>query len=501
MMKARSVLSSAARRWCASSARPAENLSVRIEASSQQPNASSVDPTHWDDSWDKDRLRAESQEHVMASWIAGQAFRAVPFMSKGEHFYLYDIDGNKYLDWTSQAVCVNLGYDVPPQVVDAVHKQLTTLPMSYGGLGVTEVRVRLAKLLSELLPGTLNNFLFPSSGSEANEAAIRMARRFTGRSKIINHYRGYHGGSPGSLQATGDFRRGFVEASGALPGFIKTFNPSESLGNFSFGETDEQKAQNALQYLEDQITMEGAHTIAAIMFESIVGAGGVYVAPPGYMEGVRELCNKHGILFICDEVMVGFGRTGKMWGFQHYDMVPDIVTSAKGLSGAYLPLSMVAATDEVKDYFETNAMGWGATYHAHPTAMACAYECIKFMLQEDLVNHAKDNIEPVLAHWLPHLADKFDSVARPRYVGAFGCVDLLDKAGEPIQRFDGSHSSNPEAVAKLRKALLANGIYGLLRPPLMHCAPALVIRPEELVEGFQQVEKALEVYDHAVQQG
>jgi adenosylmethionine-8-amino-7-oxononanoate aminotransferase len=459
-----------------------------------------MDQSHWDDAWDVDRLMQESQDHCMASWVPGAVFRNTPLMSHGEGCYLYDRKGKKYLDWTSQAVCVNLGYDVPPQVMDAVNKQLSTLPMSYGGLGNTEVRIRLAKLLSELLPGHLNGFLFPSAGSEANEAAIRIARRFTGKPKIINQYRSYHGGSPGSLQATGDFRRNFVEEAGPAPGFIKTFNPvSFGMGDtFSFGKTDEEKTANALAFLEDQIAMEGAHTIAAFMLEPIVGAGGVYVLPEGYLKGVREICDRNDMLLICDEVMVGFGRTGKFWGFQHYDVVPDIVTSAKGLSGAWMPLSMVACSDKVKECFETKPLGWGATYHAHPVAMACAYEAIKFMLQEDLVSKAKNVIEPIMKKNLNAIADSYPTIASPRAVGAFGCIDLIDGNGQPIQRFDGSKCNKPEAVMAFRKALLENGIYGLLRPPLVHCAPALVIKPEELEEGFKSFEKAIDVYDAAV---
>ena len=470
--------------------------------SSTAPNASSVDPAHWDElgSWDAAKLQSDSDSHLMASWVAGSVFRNVPMLSHGEHVYLFDKKGNKYLDWTSQAVCTNLGYDVPPQVVDAVTQQLNDLPMSYGGMGNTEIRVRLGKLLSELLPGDINGFLFPSGGSEANEAAIRIARRFTGRSKIINFYRSYHGGSPGGLQATGDFRRDFVEGTGPVPGFIKTFNPLDPHGTFNFGATDEDKAANALAYLEDQILMEGAESVAAVMFEPIIGSGGVYVAPAGYMEGVREICDKYGILFIADEVMVGFGRTGTFWGFQNYEgVVPDIVTSAKGLSGAYLPLSMVAVRDHIKEHFETTALGWGATYHAHPVSMACAYECVKFMLEKELVAHAKNEIEPVMKAGIDELTAKYEFVGdEGRYIGAFGCMDLLGKDGKRVQDLSGANCTAPDAVATFRQALRDNGVYGLLRPPLFHCAPPLVISGDELAEGFRSVDKALGAYNEAV---
>lgn len=433
----------------------------------------------------------------MTTWGPGSVFRQQPLLSHGEGCYLFDMDGNKYLDWTCQAVCTNLGYDVPPAVLEGVAKQMARLPMAYSGLGNTEIRVRLATLLSELLPGDLGGFLFPSGGSEANEAAIRVARRFTGRTKIINHYRSYHGGSAHSLTATGDFRRGFVESS-APGGFVKTMNPTDS-HLFAFGATDEERTAKALAFLEEQIMCEGPTSIAAVMFESVIGSGGVHTAPKGYMEGVRALCDKYGILMICDEVMVGFGRTGTLWGFQNYDIIPDIVTSAKGLTGAYLPLSMVAVRSHIKEYFETHPLGWGATFHAHPVSLAAGYECVKFMLEQDLVGHAKNVIEPIMREQIQGLVSKYASVARGRALGAFGALDLIDPStGEPIQSFDGSNCKHPAAVAAFRSALRANGIYGFIRPPVFHCAPALVIKPEELEDGFRRVDKALEVFDTAV---
>jgi len=251
--------------------------------------------------------------------------------------------------------------------------------------------------------------------------------------------------------------------------------------------------------LEEQIACEGPGTIAAVMFESIVGSGGVYLAPPGYMEGVRALCDRHGILMIIDEVMTGFGRTGKFWGFQNYDVVPDIVTGAKGLTGAYLPLSMVAVRHEIKEHFENNPLGWGSTFQAHPVALAVAYETLKYILEHDLVSRAKHVIEPIIEANMQLLVAKHDSVARGRYIGAFGCLDIVDpRTNRPIQAFDGSGCTQPEAVAAFRAAFRANGLYGFLRLPVFHCAPALVIEPEELEDGFRRADRALEVLGQAL---
>lgn len=378
-------------------------------------------------------------------------------------------------------------------------RQASAIPFVYSGFGQSVPRIRLASLLSELLPGDLTGFLFPTSGAEANEAAIRMARRFTGKTKIINQYRSYHGGTTSTAQATGDFRRNFAEGSGGdgAIGFIKTMNPTHS-HLFNFGSTDEQRTSQGLAYLEEQIIGEGPNTIAAIMLESITGSAGVYLLPPGYYEGVRALCDKYDILLIADEVMVGFGRTGKMWAFQHYDNVlPDIVTSAKGLTGAWMPLSMVSVRQKIKDFFETTPLGWGSTFHAHPMNTVVGYECLKLMLEIDLVGHVANNVAPVMRSEVDRLAAKFpSSIGQARAVGAFGCLDLLDpRTGLPIQEVSGANCSHPEAVATFKAQLRANGLYGFVRPPKFHCGPPLVITPEELKDGFARAERALEEYD------
>jgi taurine--2-oxoglutarate transaminase len=266
---------------------------------------------------------------------------------------------------------------------------------------------------------------------------------------------------------------------------------------FSFGETDAERTAKALGYLEEQILCEGPHTIAAIMLESITGSAGVFLNPPGYIEGVRKLCDKYDILYIADEVMVGFGRTGKFWGFQHYDNVlPDIVTSAKGLTGAWMSLSMVACRQPIKDFFETNPLGWGSTFHAHPNSLAVGYECVKHMLEIDLVGHVQNNLAPVMKEGVEGLAAKFESVGQARAVGCFGAVDLKDpRTNTPIQLFSGANCSHPEAVATFKASLLEHGMFGFVRPPIFHCAPPLVITPEEMKEGFRRAEKALEAYE------
>jgi taurine--2-oxoglutarate transaminase len=261
-----------------------------------------VSKHHWDDAaWAPEAVSAGIARHSMATWAPGNSIKGAPVMVRGEGVYLYDADGKQYVDLTSQAVCANFGHTTPEPIKAAVAKQMEDLAFVYSGLATCEVRARLSSLLAEVCPGDINGFLFPSGGGEANEAAIRMARRYTGRQKIVSHYRSYHGGTTGSLAATGDFRRWGGEAGAA--GFVKAFGPTP--WHFSFGRTEEEEADKCLAMLEEQVLMEGPHTIAAIMFESIVGAGGVHKHPAHYVQGVRALCDRHGILLILDEVMCG----------------------------------------------------------------------------------------------------------------------------------------------------------------------------------------------------
>merc|ERR1719498_2269217 len=424
----------------------------------------------------------------MNTWGPSRPLGNAPIVDHADGVYLYDKTGKQYLDWTSQAVCCNLGHTVPPAVQEAINQQLERIPMVYGGIGVTEIRLRLANLMSELCPGDINGFVFPCGGGEANEAAIRMARRYTGKHKIINHYRSYHGGTTSTLAATGDFRRWFAEQGSS--GFVKMFN-SQPFG-FKWGDNDAEKTSLLLSMLDEQIRMEGPDTIAAIMLESIVGAGGVLVSPKGYMEGVRALCDKYNILLILDEVMVGFGRTGKTWGFQHFDgVLPDIFTSAKGLSAAYMPIAVVGVRQKIKDFFMDNAMGWGATFANHPVAMACAYECVKHTVKHNLVENAA-SMEPIMVEEMEKIVAKHSSVRQARAIGLFGCLDLVGADGQSLQALQDRQS---EKTSAFRKAMFDNGLWGLFRPPLLHCAPPLVINEAELRDGFSRLDRALDSLD------
>jgi taurine--2-oxoglutarate transaminase len=365
---------------------------------------------------------------------------------------------------------------------------------SYGGIGITEVRTRMNQLMAEVLPGNIRAAVFPSSGAEANEAGIMMARRYTGRRKIISWYRSYHGATANAGAATGDFRRWY--GSDEVPGFVKAFNPFPLFFEHGgSGASEEDRVQSALNMLEEQILNEGPDNVASIMMESIVGAGGCLIMPTGYMQGIRAICDKYGILMHMDEVMVGFGRTGKLFGFQNYDgVMPDIITCAKGISGAAMPISMTACTEEIMRFFDDKPLGWGSTYQAHPVAMAAAYENVKYILQQDLVGRVQ-RMAPMFADGMHKLASRHPCIKQFRAIGMFGCFDVMDISGSnPKLQHEAAH----EAFSKYREAFTANGLVGLHRYPHIHCAPPLIISEEELMDGFDRLDRALSVLDDAL---
>lgn len=430
----------------------------------------------------------------MMTWVPGAARHKVPNMTHGEGVYLYDDTGKQYMDWTSQAVCANLGHSVPQAVVDSAKYQLETVPFLYGGIGIPEVRVRINQLMAEILPGNLRAAVFPSSGAEANEAGIMMARRFTGRQKVISWYRSYHGATAHAGAATGDSRRWY--GSDSVPGFVKAFNPFPLFFNHGGNlASEEESVQSALNMLEEQILNEGPEQIASIMLESIVGAGGCLIYPKGYLQGVRAICDKYGILMHVDEVMVGFGRTGKLFGFQNYDgVMPDIVSAAKGISGAAIPLSMTACSEEIMNYFEDKPLGWGSTYQAHPVALAIAYENIKYLIQNDIIGRVQ-KLAPHFEGHMKRLADEHPCIKQYRAIGLFGCFDVQDlQGGNPKLQHEVAH----DAFHKYRAAYTENGLVGLQRYPHIHSAPPLVISEAELADGFDRLGRSISVLDDAL---
>jgi len=343
--------------------------------------------------------------------------------------------------------------------------------------------------MAEITPGDINTFFFTLGGAEANENAMRAARLMTGRQKILSRYRSYHGATNATMQLTGDPRR-WANEPGA-PGFIRVMDPTPY--NYSFGKTDAEKTENNLRYLEEVIMYEGPQNIAAMFVETVPGTNGVLIPPKGYLKGLKALLEKHGILLICDEVMAGLGRTGKMFAFEHFDIVPDIVTMAKGLTSSYFPMGCVGMSDKVAKHFKDNVFWGGLTYANHPVGMATAEAVITVMREEGMIENAA-KLEKVMREEMDKLQAKHKSVLDARCIGLFGMVDLRKNSkNEPLAPYNGAHP----AMAKLNKAFLDNGLFTFTRWNNFTCNPPLCITEAQLREGFAIIDKCLHIADEA----
>ncbi len=423
-------------------------------------------------------------QHSLYSWSANGKTNPLPVAS-AQGLYLYTPEGKKIMDFNSQLMSVNIGHG-HPKVIEAMKKQLDTLIFAYPGTA-TEVRAKLSLKLAEIVPGDLNMFFYALGGAEANENAIRAARLYTGRAKILSRYRSYHGGTNATLQLTGDPRRWANEPG--TPGVIRVMDPHPY--NFSFGVTEEEVVRNNLTYLEEVIQYEGPHTIAAMIIETVTGTNGILPPPAGYLQGLRALLDKYGILLICDEVMCGWGRTGKLFAFEHGGIVPDIVTMAKGLTSSYFPLGVMALRDKIANHFRDNVFWGGLTYNAHPVGLATALAVIEVLEEERLVENAA-RMGEVMAKHLAALKARHRSVGAARNIGLFGIIEVVKNAkGDRIAPYNGSHP----AMGALQKFFLENGLFTMFRWDNFMCNTPLCINEAELAEAFAIIDRGLEITD------
>lgn len=467
------------------------NKAEKVQFTPKDNKPKGMSKNHRGTAWNVEEITKSTEEHVVYTWGATDPMRKSSMaIAKGEGVYLYDYSGNKYIDMTSQAINNNLGYGIPKPILDAITNQLQTLHHVYGGLTITEPKAKLAQILSDLTPQDITGFVFPLTGSDANEVAIRTARKFTGKHKILSRYKSYHGSSVAAINATGDFRRGFAE--NGVSGFVKFFDLQAF--QFRWGNTQQDSISNYLAYLEETIINENPATVAAIMMETVTGSAGVLVNPPEVVQGVRALCDKYGILLIIDEVMAGIGRCGEMFAFQSYEgLTPDIFTCAKGLSGSYLPLSAVGFRKDIQDFFRTNPLGWGTTYQAHPVSCIAGYETMRYMVEHDIVGHVK-KMEKVMDKRMNELLAKHNCLRQGRLRGLFGAFDLVGADGQLIQsKFQ---DPNPASVVAFKKKLNENGIFMWVRAPVLHIAPPLIITETELNDAFDRIDDAMKVMDH-----
>ena len=432
-----------------------------------------------------------TKRHTIFSWSAQGSVNPIP-MVRGEGIYFWDANGKRYIDMNSQLMCVNIGHG-DRRVIDAIKRQAEEL--AYAGPGMaTPVRARVGKMLADLTPGDLNRFFFTLGGAEANENAIRIARMVTGRQKIMVRYRSYHGATAGAISLTGDPRRWANEPG--IPGVIRFFDPYKYRSHlYREGDSDAAFTQRCLAEIEETIMYEGPQTIAAIFIETVTGTNGLIVPPDGYLQGLREICSRHGILLVCDEVMCGLGRTGQWFAVDTWKVVPDMITMAKGLTSAYLPLGAVALSDRIASYFDKNVFYGGLTYNAHPMSLAAAEACIQAMQEDDTIGHTQ-RMGRVLADLHAAMKHRHPSVGDVRSIGLFGVLELVRnrETKEPMAPFNGT---SPE-MQKLGAYLREQGMYAFINWNNLFTNPPLCITEPQLRESFAIIDKALDITDAAV---
>ncbi|MDR5701229.1 aspartate aminotransferase family protein [Agromyces aerolatus] len=439
------------------------------------------------------RVRADDRAHVFHSWSAQALIDPMP-VAAGEGSTFWDYEGNAYLDFSSQLVNLNLGHQ-HPDLVAAIQQQAGRLA-TIQPIMANDVRGELARRIAEVAPAGLDKVFFTNGGADANEYAVRMARAVTGRRKVLSMYRSYHGGTATAISLTGDPRRWANEPSdGSVAHF---FGPYPYRSAFH-ATTPEEETQRALAHLEQVITLEGASTIAAIIIETVVGTNGVLVPPPGYLAGVRELADKYGIVYIADEVMVGFGRVGEWFAVQHFDVVPDLITFAKGVNSGYVPLGGVVISDRIASHFDTVAFAGGLTYSGHPLACAAGVATFEVFERDGILERVRDLGSRVVEPRLREIAAAHPSVGDVRGLGLFWAIELVRdrETREPLVPFNAS-GTDAAPMAAVAAACKQAGVWPFIHFNRMHVAPPLVITEAELTRGLDVIDDALSAADAAI---
>jgi taurine--2-oxoglutarate transaminase len=424
------------------------------------------------------------RRHTIYEWSAQSAADPIP-VARAKGIYFWTPEGKRFIDFNSQLMCVNIGHG-DERVVRAIQQQAATLPYANPFMA-TEARARLGAKLAQIAPGDIDVFFFTNGGADANENAIRLARLVTGRHKIAARYRSYHGGTAGSLSLTGDPRRWASEPG--LPGVVR-------IPDFYHGiQRGSDTAEQVLMQTEEVLQMEGPHTIAAVIVEPVVGTNGILIPPDGYLQGLRRLCDTHGILLIADEVMAGFGRTGEWFSINHWNVVPDLISMAKGLTSAYVQLGAVGMRQSIANHFQKNVFYGGLTYNSHTLACAAALATLSVYEEDGLLENARRMGRVMRAH-LEDLERRHPSVGATRNIGLFGVVELIRnrETREPLAAFN---STSPEMQALLR-FFRDEGLYTFVRWNTFFTNPPLCITEAEMKEAFAIIDRGLEITDRAV---
>ncbi len=434
----------------------------------------------------------DAKRYVLHSWSVQDAVAPIA-VAGAEGRYFWDHDGRRYLDFASQLVNVSIGHQ-HPKVVAAIKEQADKL-CTIGPPMATEARSTLARMLAEVTPGYLTMSFFTNGGAEANENAIKLARWYTGRHKVIARYRSYHGATAGAITLTGDPRRWPAEPG--IPGVVRMLDPYTY--RCPAGHPDPCPVCTGAPHLEEILQYEGPDTVAAVILETITGTNGVIIPPDGYLQSIREVCDRHGILLICDEVMAGFGRSGKWFACEHWDVVPDILTVAKGINSGYVPLGAMVVSEAISDWVRDKYFAGGLTYSGHPLACASAVASIEAFQEEGIVEHAAE-MGGVIADELRGLQERHPSVGEVRGLGCFWGVELVRsrETREPLVPFNATGEAFAP-VARVANAALERGLYLMTHWNVIMVVPPLTITREELDEGIGILDEALALADeHAV---
>ncbi len=431
-----------------------------------------------------DEIVALTKRHTLFEWSAQAKVDPIPVAgAKGSYFWTPE--GKRYLDFNSQLMCTNIGHG-NERVIKAIQDQAATLAYANPFMA-TEPRARLGAKLAEITPGDIDTFFFTNGGAEANENAIKIARMYTGRHKILARYRAYHGGTAAAITMTGDPRRWAAEPG--IPGVVR-------FPDFHrFGQRDPDPLDDVLARTEDVVMYEGPRTIAAMIVETVVGTNGVLIPPDGYMQGLRDICDRHGIMLIADEVMAGFGRTGEWFAVNHWNVVPDLITMAKGLTSAYVQLGAVGMRHQIAEHFQDHVFYGGLTYNSHPLACAAALATIAVYEDDRLIERARE-MGGLMAQLMAEMEAKHPSVGSTRSIGLFGIFDLVRdrKTYQPLAPYNGTS----DEMAALGRFFRQEGLYTFVRWNNFFTNPPLSISEDELREGFAIIDRGLAITDQAV---
>src|SRR3954454_8617563 len=434
------------------------------------------------------QVREDAKSYVLHSWSVQDQINPLP-VAGAEGRYFWDYEGKRYLDFASQLVNVSIGYG-HPKIVAAIKEQAERLA-TIGPPMATEPRSTLAKLLAEVTPGDISMAFFTNGGAEANENAIKLARWYTGRHKVIARYRSYHGATAGAISLTGDPRRWPAEPG--ISGVVRMFDPYTY--RCPAGHPDPCPVCTGAPHLEEILQYEGPNTVAAVILETVTGTNGIIVPPDGYLQSIREVCDRHGILLIADEVMAGFGRTGKWFGVDNWDVVPDIITMAKGINSGYIPLGAMAIREPIAEWIRPRPFAGGLTYSGHPLACAVGVASIEAFREEGIVEHAAE-MGGAIRDALHGLAEKHPSIGEARGLGCFWGLELVRnrETREMLVPFNAG-GEDLQPVGRIAKAALERGLYLMVHWNVIMVCPPLTITRDELDEGIAILDDVLSIAD------